>query len=35
MIVVPVHPGDLKPGTARTIIQSTGLQPEEFLELLK
>jgi predicted RNA binding protein YcfA (HicA-like mRNA interferase family) len=32
--VVPVHRGDLPPGTLRTIIKQAGLTVEEFLDLL-
>ena len=34
-VTVPVHAGrDLKPGTLRAIIRQTGLNVEEFKELL-
>ncbi|MFI5347794.1 MAG: type II toxin-antitoxin system HicA family toxin [Elusimicrobiota bacterium] len=33
-VTVPVHPGDLKPGTLRRIIQGAGLTIEEFRRLL-
>jgi predicted RNA binding protein YcfA (HicA-like mRNA interferase family) len=33
-VTVPVHAGDLKPGTLRSIIRQTGLTVEEFTELL-
>ena len=32
-VPVPVHPGDLPPGTLRNIIKLTGMTVEEFLDL--
>jgi predicted RNA binding protein YcfA (HicA-like mRNA interferase family) len=32
--VVPLHRGDLPPGTPRTIIKQAGLTVDEFLDLL-
>jgi predicted RNA binding protein YcfA (HicA-like mRNA interferase family) len=32
--VVPVHRGDLPPGTLRAIIRQAGLSIDEFLDLL-
>ena len=29
-VVVPVHPGDLRPGTLRGILRQAGLTPAEF-----
>ncbi|MCH8204746.1 MAG: type II toxin-antitoxin system HicA family toxin [Candidatus Hydrogenedentes bacterium] len=34
MVVVPVHPGDLKPNLVKEIIKQAGLTEEEFRELL-
>jgi predicted RNA binding protein YcfA (HicA-like mRNA interferase family) len=33
--VVPVHTGDLRPGTLASILDQAGLSVEEFLELLR
>lgn len=33
-ISIPLHPGDLPPGTLRAIITQAGLTREEFLQLL-
>ncbi|REE95863.1 type II toxin-antitoxin system HicA family toxin [Thermomonospora umbrina] len=33
-LTVPVHSGDMRPGTLRSIIRDAGLTVEEFLELL-
>ncbi len=33
-VTVPLHNGDLKPGTLRQIVKQSGLSPEEFRELL-
>ena len=32
-VVVPVHPGDLRPGTLRGILKQAGLTPDEFNRL--
>ena len=32
--VVPIHRGDIKPGTLRSILSDAGLTPEQFHELL-
>jgi predicted RNA binding protein YcfA (HicA-like mRNA interferase family) len=32
--VVPIHRGDLPPGTLRAIIREAGLTVQEFLDLL-
>ena len=34
-ITVPVHSGDLKKGTVRSIIEQAGFTVEEFIELLR
>jgi len=34
LVTVPVHPGDLNPGTLRSIIRQAGMTVEEFLALL-
>ncbi len=34
LVVVPVHPGDLKRGTTKSIIAHAGLEVEDFLKLL-
>jgi predicted RNA binding protein YcfA (HicA-like mRNA interferase family) len=33
-VVVPRHPGKIKPGTMRSIIKQAGLSVDEFLDLL-
>lgn len=33
-VTVPMHPGDLKPGTVRQIMKQSGLSTEELIELL-
>ena len=33
-VTVPMHKGDLKPGTLHAIIKQAGLTVEEFIELL-
>lgn len=33
-VVVPVHSGDLPPGTVRAIIKQAGLTEADFLDLL-
>jgi predicted RNA binding protein YcfA (HicA-like mRNA interferase family) len=33
-VVVPVHKGDLPPGTLRAIVRQAGLSDDEFLGLL-
>ena len=33
-VTVPMHAGDLKRGTLRSIVRSTGLGVEEFVQLL-
>lgn len=33
-VTVPMHPGDLKPGTVRHILKQSGLSLEAFIELL-
>jgi predicted RNA binding protein YcfA (HicA-like mRNA interferase family) len=33
-VVVPRHPGKIKPGTMKSIIKQSGLTVDEFLELL-
>jgi predicted RNA binding protein YcfA (HicA-like mRNA interferase family) len=33
--VVPVHAGDLRPGTLASILDQAGLAVDEFLELLR
>ena len=35
LVTVPVHSGDLNPGTLRSIIRQAGMTVEEFLMLLK
>jgi predicted RNA binding protein YcfA (HicA-like mRNA interferase family) len=35
LVTVPVHSGDLNPGTLRSIIRQAGMTVEEFLALLK
>ena len=32
MVIVPIHSGQLKPGTLRQIIKSTGLSTAEFYQ---
>ena len=32
--IVPLHRGDLPPGTLRAILRQVGLTPEEFFDLL-
>ena len=33
-VTVPVHSGDLKKGTVRSIVEQAGFTIEEFIELL-
>ncbi|MBA3414331.1 MAG: type II toxin-antitoxin system HicA family toxin [Chloroflexia bacterium] len=33
LVVVPDHPGDLRPGTVRAILKQAGLTPDEFNRL--
>jgi predicted RNA binding protein YcfA (HicA-like mRNA interferase family) len=33
-VVVPRHPGKIKPGTMKNIIKQTGMTADEFLKLL-
>jgi predicted RNA binding protein YcfA (HicA-like mRNA interferase family) len=33
-VTVPYHPGDLKRGTVKAIVQDAGLTLEQFLEYL-
>jgi len=33
-VVVPRHPGKIKPGTMKSIIKQAGMTEDEFLELL-
>lgn len=35
LVTVPVHPGDLNPGTVRSIIRQAGTDTDEFLRLLR
>jgi len=35
LVTVPVHSGDLNPGTLRSIIRQAGMTVDEFLMLLK
>lgn len=35
LVTIPVHSGDLHPGTLRSIIRQAGMTVEEFLMLLK
>ncbi|MCC6805617.1 MAG: type II toxin-antitoxin system HicA family toxin [Anaerolineae bacterium] len=34
VVVVPRHPGKIKPGTMKSIIRQAGMSVDEFLELL-
>ena len=34
LVTVPMHSGDLNPGTLKSILRQTKLNDEEFLELL-
>lgn len=34
VVVVPRHPGKIKPGTMRSIIRQAGMTVDEFLEIL-
>lgn len=35
LVTVPMHSGDLNPGTLRSIIRQAGMTVEEFLTLLQ
>ena len=34
MTSVPMHPGDLRPGTLRAIVKQSGLTDQQFLDLV-
>ena len=35
LVTIPVHSGDLNPGTLRSIIRQAGMTVDEFLTLLE